>query len=144
MVRVEHAVTIARPPSEVFAYLTDMQNLPEWQATAIEGRLESERMEQGARTAEVRKFWGQTMESTFEVTGYEPDRRFDFESVSGPVAFKVSHVLEPDDGGTRLEFAFEGDPGDQNVDEQQLERQVRRQVEDDFRTLKILLETAVS
>src|SRR5206468_5629242 len=42
MVRVEHQVTINRPPSEVFAYITDMERIPEWQATALSGRLESE------------------------------------------------------------------------------------------------------
>jgi uncharacterized protein YndB with AHSA1/START domain len=141
MVRIEHEVTIARTPADVFAYLTDMQNLPQWQATALEGRLESERMGQGARGIEVRKVLGQRMESTLEVTEYEPDRRFDAEIVSGPVTFRVSHELEPENGGTRLRFVLEGEPG-AVFEQPDLERQVRRQVQDDFRTLKILLETA--
>jgi uncharacterized protein YndB with AHSA1/START domain len=141
MVKIEHEVTIARTPSDVFAYLTDVEKLPEWQATALEGRLESDRMEQGARAVEVRQVLGQRMESTLEVTEYEPDRRFDAQIVSGPVTFRISHELMPENGGTRLRFVLEGEPG-AVFEDQDIERQVRRQVKDDFRTLKIVLETA--
>jgi len=142
MVTIQHQATIDRPPAEVFAYLTDITKLPEWQATALEGRLESERMEKGARAIEVRKFLGRRMESTLTVTEYVPDRRFDAEVTSGPVNFRISHLLEAEDGGTKVSFTIEGEPGGFfRLAEPIVERQVRRQVTDDFKTLKLLLET---
>jgi uncharacterized protein YndB with AHSA1/START domain len=142
MVKVEHEVTIARPPADVFAYLTDLTRIPEWQATAIEGRLESDRLEEGARAVEVRKFLGRTMESSLSVTAYEPDRRFAAEVVSGPVSFRIDHVLEPRDGGTQVTFTIEGEPGGFfRFAEPVVARQVRRQVADDLRMLKLRLET---
>src|SRR5262249_59801418 len=132
MVKVDHEVTIGRPPAEGFAYLTDMSKIQEWQATAIEGHLESDRMEEGARAVEVRKFLGRNMESTLHVTTYEPDTRFVAEVVSGPVTFRVSHVLQPDESGTRVTFTIEGEPGGFfRLAEPVVERQVRRQVTDD-------------
>ena len=145
MVKVEHELTIDRPPAEVFAYLTDLTRIPEWQATAIEGRLESDRLEAGARAVEVRKFLGRRMESSLTVTAYEPDRHFAAEVVSGPVAFRVDHVLEASDDGTRLRFTIEGEPGGFfRFAEPVVERQVRRQVADDFRSLKMRLETGAA
>jgi len=142
MVKAEAQVTIDRPPSEVFAYLTDPEKLPEWQATALEGHLESGRLEKGARATEVRQILGRRMESTMHVTEYEPDRRFEAELVSGPVTFRISHLLEPENGGTKVSFAFEGESaGYFPVAEPVVERQVQRQVADDFRRLKLVLET---
>jgi uncharacterized protein YndB with AHSA1/START domain len=142
MVRVEHQVTINRPPSEVFAYLTDVEKIPQWQATAISARLESERLETGAKAVEVRRFLGREMESTIHVTDLEPDRRFEAEVVSGPLEYRFSHRLEPEGDGTKIVFTIEGEPGRYfSFAEPIVERQVRRQVVDDFGTLKLLLET---
>jgi uncharacterized protein YndB with AHSA1/START domain len=142
MVHVEHEITINRPPAEVFAYLTSMEKIPEWQATAISGRLESERMEKGARAVEVRRFLGRELESTINVTEMEPDRRFAAQVVAGPLEYSFSHRLEPEGDGTKVVFTIEGDPGRYfRLAEPVVERQVRRQVADDFRTLKLLLET---
>jgi uncharacterized protein YndB with AHSA1/START domain len=140
-VRIEHELTIARPPSEVFAYLTDPAVLPEWQATAEEARLESETMGKGARLVEVRKFLGRRMESQMEVVDYEPDRRFALKVDSGPIPFVASHVLEPTNGGTRLRFVLEGEPGGfLRLADPLAERQARRQVESDFAALKDIVE----
>ena len=42
MIRREESIVVARPIEEVFGYLTDPGTLPEWQATALEARLEGE------------------------------------------------------------------------------------------------------
>jgi uncharacterized protein YndB with AHSA1/START domain len=38
VIRIDFSVEIDRTPSEVFAYLTDLDNLPEWQASAMQAR----------------------------------------------------------------------------------------------------------
>ncbi len=143
MVRVEHDVVIDRPVSEVFAYLTDPDSLPEWQAGVLEARTQSQGpMGVGTRIIDVRKFLGRRIESTVEVTGYEPDRRFDLQVVSGPIQFRVSHILEPVNGTTRLTITAEGEPGGFfKVAEPLVARQAKRQFENDYSTLKDLLET---
>lgn len=142
MVRIEHSVTIDRPPSEVFEYISDPTNLPEWQSTALEGRMESPGpLGLGARAVEVRKFLGRRMESTMEVIGYEPDRELSFEVVSGPVPFRVSERLSPTTGGTRIDIVLEGEPGGFfKLAEPLVARAAKRQLEADYATLKDLLE----
>jgi uncharacterized protein YndB with AHSA1/START domain len=144
VVRVEHSLVIERPPAEVFSYTTDPGNLPEWQSTALEARSEGP-IQQGARVTEVRKFLGRRMESEVEVTGYELNRRFELEVLSGPVPFTFEQTLEPTDGGTRVKIVLEGEPGGFfKLAEPLVERAVRRQVEADFEQLKDILEARSS
>jgi uncharacterized protein YndB with AHSA1/START domain len=140
MVRIEFSIDIDRPPSEVFAYLTDAEKLPEWQAGAVEAHWEGERRA-GAHVREVRKFLGRRMESELEVTAYEPDRRLGLKVISGPVPFSVDQRLEPQNGGTRLTFVGEGEPGGFfKLAEPLVARTAERQFKGDYETLKDLLE----
>ena len=143
--RIEHEVTIDRPAADVFAYVTDFARVPEWQATAIEGRLESERMEEGAEAFEVRKLLGREMKSKLTIVEYDPPRRFATEVESGPLNYRVSLALEPENGSTKVQFVLEGEPGGFfSFDEPVVEEQVRNQIKDDFRSLKIRLETGAA
>ena len=106
--RMEHTVVIQRPPSEVFAYLTDVAKLPEWQTSASEASVDGE-MRLGAQVHEVRSLLGRQAESTLEVSEFEPDRRFSLRVVNGPLPFEVRHTLTEEDGGTRLDWEGEAD-----------------------------------
>ena len=142
MVRVEHEVVVGRPVSEVFAYLTDVTNLPEWQGGVIEARQDSQgSVTTGTRFTEVRKFLGRQVESTVEVTEYEPDRKFSLRTVSGPVPFTVEHTFAERDGGTAIHIVGQGEPGGFfKMAEPLVGRQAKRMFEHDFSTLKDLLE----
>jgi uncharacterized protein YndB with AHSA1/START domain len=140
MVRFEFTVEVKRPPSEVFAYLTDVANLPEWQSGAIEASADGP-VAIGTHISEVRKFLGRRMESTLEVTEYEPDAKFSLKTLSGPVPFEARHTLRAENGGTSLTFVGEGEPGGFfKLAEPLVARQAERQFKGDFETLKDLLE----
>jgi uncharacterized protein YndB with AHSA1/START domain len=140
MIHLEHTVEIDRPPAEVFDYMMDMENLPEWQSSAIEAHWEGERAA-GSRIKEVRKFLGRRIESELEVTEYEPNRRFCLKTLSGPVLFSVEHTFEATTGGTRITFVGEGNPGGFfKLAEPMVARAAERQFKGDFATLKDLLE----
>jgi uncharacterized protein YndB with AHSA1/START domain len=140
VVRIEFSIDVDRPPSEVFAYLTDAERLPQWQSSAVEAHWEGEKT-RGGRVKEVRKFLGRRMESELEVTEYEADRRFSLKVVSGPVPFSVQHTLEARNGGTRVTFVGEGEPGGFfKLAEPIVSRTAERQFKSDFETLKDVLE----
>jgi carbon monoxide dehydrogenase subunit G len=98
---------IARPPAEVFAYLTDVQRLPEWQSSAVSAEVADCHVRQGARIKERRTFMGRDIRTELEVTAYDPPHRFDVTSCGGPVAFGIHHRLEPSPRGTRLQVEVE-------------------------------------
>jgi uncharacterized membrane protein len=144
MARTEHTVVVERPPDEVFAFLTDLSSLPDWQSGALEVR-EPEAgagVGVGTKYVEVLKFLGRQFEATIEVTEYEPGRRFSIKTLSGPIPFRVQHTLEPSSGGgTRLHVTLEGEPGGLfKIAEPLVMRNAQRQVATDFATLKRLVE----
>jgi uncharacterized protein YndB with AHSA1/START domain len=144
VIHFEFSVDVGRPPSEVFDYITDADRLPEWQSSAVEAQWQGEKA-QGARIREVRKFLGRRMESELEVTEYEPDRRFALKTLSGPVPFSVTQMLEPRDGGTKITFVGEGEPGGFfRLGEPIVARVAERQFKSDYETLKDILEGGAS
>jgi carbon monoxide dehydrogenase subunit G len=142
MARTEHTVVVERPPDEVFAFLTDLSNVPEWQSGAIEVREPEGELAVGTTYVEVLKFLGRRIETTIQVTEYEPARRFSIETLSGPIPFQVQHTLEPAGaGGTKLSVTLEGEPGGFfKLAEPLVMRNAQRQVENDFATLKRMVE----
>ena len=139
--RIEHAIAIARPPDEVFAYLTDVERLPDWQESCIEAEREGEGpVGAGARWREVRSAAGRRIQSRCEVVAHEPGRRFDIRS-SAPVPFTVRHTLEPAAAGTRLAVVGEGDTSRlPRLARPMVERIARRQFHSDLERLKRMLE----
>ncbi len=130
--RITHEVEIARPPEEVFAYLADPANMPEWQSGVTEVQKEDER-----RFREVRRVLGREVASDVEVTALDPPRRFDLAVRSGPLTVEISHTLEAAGDGTRLRVAGEGNAGFMGPF---VGRKLAKQVERDFAKLKSVLE----
>lgn len=141
MISFEHSVTIGRPIETVFAYLTDVRNLPQWQQGVVEIRPAGE-MGLGATFTEVRSFLGKRIESTIEVTEYEPDRLFSIRVVSGPIPFEVRHRLESAGAGTTVQVEGSGEPGGFfKLAEGLVARQAERAAKKDFGSLKKTLES---
>jgi uncharacterized membrane protein len=141
--RAEHTVVVGRPADEVFGFLTDVSNVPSWQSGSIEVHPPDGSLAVGTTYVQVLKFLGRRIETTLEVTEFEPGRRFALKTRSGPVPFEVRHTLEPadGDGATRLHVELEGEPGGFfKLADALVERNAQRQIERDFATLKELVE----
>ena len=135
----EHELEIERPPEDVYAFLSDPENLPRWQSEVLEVRRESD-----TRFREVRTFVGRRIESTVEITAAEPGREFSLRSASGPVRFSVRHLLEPaGEGRTRLRVVgeTEGAGGLFKLGGRLLRRAAERRFHEDFARLKAILES---
>ena len=136
-VRFDLEVKIARPLADVFAYVSDVTNLPEWQESAVE----AEWIEPRSRFRERRTFLGHRAELELEVTAYEQDRRFDVRALSGPVRFEIHHEFSPAEGGTLLHVSAEAAMGGaMRFAAGMARRQVERQFRSDLERLKNVLE----
>ena len=108
--RIEHELHIDREPAEVFAFLTDPENLPAWQPTTVAVRRQRQGpLTVGERFDEVHKALGRELTSTVEVVAYDAPRLFALHMVSGAVPLDGRWELEPSRGGTLLRFVGEGD-----------------------------------
>ena len=144
MATIDHRLTIRARPAVVFEYLTDPEKATVWPSSLLEARLEpDEPMRQGTRIIEVRKLLGRRLESVVEVTELERERHFAGRLSSGPVPFEFRYTLEESNGGTRLNFHMEGEPGGFfRLAEPLVVRRIKQQQESDFATLKELAEAA--
>ena len=130
--RAELTIEIARTPEDVFSYLTDVSNLPDWQtgvksATERDGRIE-----------ESRSLFGKEIDTALEIVEEEAPRLFTLRTLEGPLQLTVRHELEPADEGTRMTVTAEGDvPG---FAAGLLARGAERQFRKDFERLKKILE----
>jgi uncharacterized protein YndB with AHSA1/START domain len=98
----EQSIVIDRPIAEVFAFVTDQRNTPQWQAGLVEVRpLAAGLPGVGKRYALVRNFMGRRMEAVNEYLRYETDRLVTFKTISGPEV-EASYLFEPVENGTRV------------------------------------------
>ena len=110
MKRVERRAVIGAPPAEVFAYLSDLENLAEWQMGVKSARPTSEgEMRVGATALVARELMGQTIEAPLTITEYDPPTRLAIGSeVSGVKAHGTLDLAPTSDrAGTDLTFAME-------------------------------------
>jgi carbon monoxide dehydrogenase subunit G len=135
-VHVEVVVDIDRSPEDVYAFLTNVSNLPAWQSGVHSARRE------GSQIHESRHMLGRELSTTLEIEEEDPPRVFALRAVNSPVPFSVRHELEPSGGGTRLTVTGEGDAGllpgfAAGIMARRAEKQFRK----DFERLKRLLES---
>ena len=142
MITVDHSVVIDRPIQEVFAFLADGENHIQWRSGLVEWKMTSEGpVGVGSTSSEVLQFLGRRMETSYELTEFEQDRKLAFKTTSGPIPMDGSYTLESAGSGTKLTFRIQGESGGFfRLAEHVLVRMVRRQVESDFGNLKDLLE----
>jgi uncharacterized protein YndB with AHSA1/START domain len=102
MIKEERTVVIDRPIEEVFAYVTDQTNTPNWQASLVDvQRTTPGPIGVGTKHTFVRNFMGRRMEADNEYVAFEPDRLVTFRTTSGP-PLVASYLFEAVPDGTRL------------------------------------------
>jgi carbon monoxide dehydrogenase subunit G len=110
MKRIERSATIGAPPADLFAYLSDLDNLSEWQAGVVSARRTSEGdMRVGATALVTREVMGNRVEAPLTVTEHDPPRRLAIGSeVSGVKAHATLDFAPAEEGkATDLTFAME-------------------------------------
>jgi len=110
MKRVERSARIEAPPDEVFAYLSDLEKLSEWQAGVVSARRTSEgEMGVGATALVTREVVGNRVEAPLTITEHDPPRRLAIGSEVSGVKAHATLDFEPSEDGeaTDLTFAME-------------------------------------
>ncbi|MFC3493980.1 SRPBCC family protein [Glycomyces rhizosphaerae] len=97
-----NTITIDRRTADVFAYLADLENLPQWNYALGETELTSAGpVGVGSRYRQTRTIPTRSEES-LEVTAFEPDSRLSIRGDLGPFHSEVDYLLAPAGGGTLL------------------------------------------
>ena len=139
------SIEIDRPAGEVFAYVADMANNPEWQRGQRRCTWTSEPpLRIGSTYDQEASFLGRSIVSSFEVVELEPGRRIRIVSTAGTMPIDVTRIVEPTgDDRCRVSAEVRGDPpGAMRLLGPLLPRLVERSVRGDYRRLKEQLESS--
>ncbi len=139
------SIVIERPIGEVFAFTTDLSNLHIWDsAVRSSAQTSAGPMGVGSTFRWTVQLLAKSFTIEFESTAYEPNRRFAFQSTSGPFSARGEWAYETANGGTRFSWLAEGKPGARGLfgrlTDQLVARVRGRQIEQNLQRLKGLLE----
>ena len=136
------SITINRPVEDVFALLSNLENTPKWSSAALEAKMSSAGpIGVGTTGHIVGRFLGRRIDSESEITEFEPNRKFTAQSKSGPFPFRTSMTFDRVEGGTRVNFTYEVEPGGFfKLAEPLVMSMSKRQFQNDLATLKDLME----
>ena len=108
MKRIETSAVIKRPIDQVFAYVIEPSNLPEWAPGYLKGTSTSDgTIRVGSTSTRISNFGGRQSESEHVVTEFEPNARIATSTKTGPLEIKELFEVESADGGTRVVIAEE-------------------------------------
>ena len=107
MQRVEGRTRLAASPDAVFAYVSDLDNLAEWQGGVTAAHRTSDGPMRAGATAEVtRQMMNQRIVAPLLVTAYDPPRRLGIASKVSGVEADATLDLSELDGGAATDLAF--------------------------------------
>jgi uncharacterized membrane protein len=141
--RVQESVEINRPLHEVFTFVSDVGNYPQWMAHALAVRTEAPGPPgRSDRFVVALKSVGRRFETPYERTSFEADRRYTDHAVGGPIPDHRWHsAFQEVPGGTRLTRTVEVESrGLLKLLEPVQKRAAERQLRKDLQTLKEVAE----
>lgn len=143
-VKADVSATIARPPQDVFAVLTDVPHHTDWAKGPDKIRDVSENPAiLGTTWTQTSKLLGKEVETHLKVNVYEAGRKFGFEA-DKPIAFQMLWQLEPSGNDTTVNVTVEGVPeGLFAVATPLVRKALTDTVTSDLATLKTQLEAKV-
>jgi uncharacterized membrane protein len=146
--KVEQGVFINLPAGQIFAYMSNLENLADWSGAVISARkISTEETLVGTTVRCTIRVLGKWFDATYEIVECVPDRYLSFKSITSVAPSLVCYRFEPLKGsGTNVSVEeiihFTG--GFLGFAEILITRVINRQIANDLQTLKDLLETTAS
>ena len=112
MPQASYSVRINRPVEDVFAFVADGEKCKQWRPGVLDIARATGAMDGGIGTRYIQGVkgpLGRRISADYEITGFEPNRRIEFQTVSGPARPHGRYDFEAAEGGTRLTFALDAE-----------------------------------
>jgi uncharacterized protein YndB with AHSA1/START domain len=141
MISVEKSILINKPVKEVFDFVTADGSYKTMQPDISEVIEHGPRNTVGSSYTEVRKFMGQELRTTLEVTTFEPNVKWVSKVIKGPVFYELTVTYEPSNGGTKFTTKMTGETkGFFKLAENVVVSQLEKTIAESNQRLKDLLE----
>jgi len=142
LIQIISTTLICQPIKRVFEFISTPENDFQWQyGTLASTRLPGKINGPGACFQSVGNFMGQRIQSTFEVTEYEPTSRYGFKSLSGPLQSFTSFTFDIAKGYTQVKLSMQANLINMiEFSENVLEKKMKRQLKENLAMLKNVME----
>ena len=143
MINLTSSTLIYRPVKQVFDFISTPENDFQWQY----GTLASAQISEGATRVgtffrSIGHLMGRRVQGTFEVTEYEPNAKYGFKSLSGPLQSNTSYAFSMDRGCTKINISTQAIAVNSiQLNEGILEKKMKKQLKENLALLKDILET---
>ena len=133
---------IHRPVAQVFDFVSTPENDFQWQyGTLAAARISEGVVKRGTSFRSIGHLMGRRNLSTFEVTEFEPNKKYGFKSLSGPLDSQTTYTFEQADCGTKIDISIQANvlnfvPMEKGI----LEKRMKEQLKENLGKLKDLLE----
>ena len=136
------STVISRPVKQVFDFVSSPENDFQWQyGTLIAGSLPDGVSKIGSFFRSIGHLLGYRVQGIFEVTEYEPNRKYGFKSLSGPLHSQTSYTFESASSSTKISISTQAHAVNfLQMNERLLERKMKKQLRENLALLKDLLE----
>ena len=142
MINLISRTLIERPVEQVFDFVSTPENDFRWQyGTLASARILGGTSQRGASFRSIGHYLGHRVQGTFEVTIYEPNKKYGFKSLSGPWQSHTSYMFEMDNGSTQIAISTQVTMINfHQVSQGELEKDMKKQLKENLAILKDLLE----
>lgn len=146
MITIDLSMLVDRSPQDVFDFLSDPLNLPQWQTMIA--KIEQETPGEPAIGTKYRVFaqaLGRNIEGEMQITAFEPPHKAGFVNQSGPMRVNITVTLKPVGSGAKIALHAEGNPaGVFALAEGILAGKIKAEMEANLARLKAVLESKIS
>jgi hypothetical protein len=142
MINLNVSTNIYRPIKQVFDFVSTPENDFQWQyGTLAAARLPDGADRPGSFFRTIGHLLGHRLQGIFEVTEYEPNSKYAFRSISGPLHLQTCYTFNIDSGSTKISIATQANAaGIFDMNERVVERKMKKQLKENLALLKDLLE----
>ena len=102
-------IIVEHPPEEVFAFLANAENDPQWRPAVLDIKRVSGDGAGAVYEQGVKGPGGRRVAADVEITDYRPNELIAFRAIKGPVRPSGRYELSPEGAGTRVRFSLEAE-----------------------------------
>jgi len=143
VIHIISSTFIQQPINRVFDFISKPENDFQWQYETLSSSQTSEGViTVGSSFRSTGHLMGNRIQSTFEVTEYEPNKRYGFKSLSGPLQSVTSYSLDISKRYTQVKISTQANVVNKlEFNENILEKKMKRQIKENLAMLKNILES---
>ena len=142
MINIISSAHIYQPIKRVFEFISNPENDFQWQYGTLASTRISEKISAlGACFQTTGNFMGHRIQSTFEVTEYDPNKKYGFKSLTGPLQSFTTYTFALASGYTQINILTQANvvnfiEPNENI----LEKKLKKQLKENLAMLKNILE----